>query len=105
MGAATQALQLQIGDNINAIKGGFAELGAGFLTQVVSPILASPLGGTFQEVAAGVGVAGQSLLRFAGTGLSTMSTITMLAANKQNLGGVSKILHGMLDALKAPWRR
>jgi hypothetical protein len=85
MDAATQALQLQIGDNINAIKGGFAELGAGFLTHVVSPIMSSPLGGVFQGIAAGVGVAGQSLLGFAGAGLSTMSTITALAANIKNL--------------------
>jgi hypothetical protein len=31
-----------------------------------------------------------------------MSTITMLAANIQNLGGVSKILHGTLDIMKVP---
>jgi TP901 family phage tail tape measure protein len=100
--AATGSLQIQIGDDINAIKGFFVDMGAGFLTHAVSPIMSSPIGGVFQGVAAVAGVAGQSLLGFAGTGLSTMSTITMLAANIQNLGGVSKILHGTLDVMKAP---
>jgi TP901 family phage tail tape measure protein len=102
MEAATQALQVQIGDNINGIKGFFAELGTGFLTNVVSPIMSSSAGGVFQQMAAGIGVAGQSLLGFAGTGLSTMSMVTTLAANIRNLGGVAQILHGTLDVMQAP---
>jgi TP901 family phage tail tape measure protein len=100
--AATDSLQIQIGGDINAIKGFFVDMGAGFLTHVASPIMSSPIGGVFQGVAAAVGLAGQSILGFAGVGLSTMSTITTLAANIQNLGGVSKILHGTLDLMKAP---
>jgi hypothetical protein len=87
MEAATQTLQIQIGDNINVIKGRFADMGAGFLTNAVSPIMSSPVGVVFQGIAAFAGVAGQSLLGFAGAGLSTMSTVTMLAANIQNLEG------------------
>jgi TP901 family phage tail tape measure protein len=102
MEAATQALQLQIGDNINAIKGRFMELGAGFLTNVVSPIMSSPIGGVFQEVAAVAGVAGQGLLSFGGTALSTATQFTTLAANIKNAGGYAEIFHGVMTVIQAP---
>jgi hypothetical protein len=104
MEAATEVLQLQIGDNINAIKGRFMELGAGFLVNVVSPIMSSPLGGVFQEVAAVVGVAGQGLLSFGGTALTTATQFTTLAANIKNAGGYAEIFHGVMDVLDAPFK-
>jgi TP901 family phage tail tape measure protein len=102
MEAATEVLQLQIGDNINAIKGRFVELGAGFLVNVVSPIMSSPIGGVFQEVAAVAGVAGQGLLSFGGTALSTAAQFTTLAANIKNAGGYAKIFHGVMTVTQAP---
>ncbi|MHB9293118.1 hypothetical protein Holit_02238 [Hollandina sp. SP2] len=104
MEAATQALQLQIGDNINAIKGGFAELGAGFLTNVVSPIMSSPIGGVFQEIAAVAGVVGQELLSFGGTALTTAVQFTTLAANIKNAEGYAKIFHGVMTVMQAPFK-
>jgi phage-related protein len=104
MEAATQALQLQIGDNINAIKGRFAELGAGFLTNVVSPIMSSPIGGVFQEAAAVAGVFGQELLSLGGTALATAVQFTTLAANIKNAGGYAKIFHGVMTVMQAPFK-
>jgi TP901 family phage tail tape measure protein len=104
MEAATQVLQLQIGDNINAIKGQFLELGAGFLTNVVSPIMSSPIGEVFQEVAAFTGVAGQGLLSFGGTALTTATQFTTLAANIKNAGGYAKIFHGAMTIMQVPFK-
>jgi hypothetical protein len=104
MEAATQVLQMQIGDNINAIKGRFAEMGAGFLTNVVSPIMSSPIGGVFQEAAAVVGVVGQGLLSFGGTALATAVQFTTLAANIKNAGGYAKIFHGTMTVMQAPFK-
>jgi TP901 family phage tail tape measure protein len=103
MNAATQALQLQIGDNINNIKGFFLDLGSGFLSNVVNPILNSPVGGVFQQMAAVIGVAGQNLLSFGSNALSTAATISTLAANIKNAGGYTEILHGAMTLLKAPF--
>jgi TP901 family phage tail tape measure protein len=104
MEAATAALRLQIGDNINAIKGRFVDMGAGFLTNVVSPIMSSPIGGVFQEAAAVAGVAGQGLLSFGGAALSTATQFTTLAANIKNAGGYAEIFHGMMTVMQAPFK-
>jgi TP901 family phage tail tape measure protein len=104
MEAATQALQLQIGDNVNAIKGRFMELGTGFLVNVVSPIMASPIGGVFQNVAAVVGVTGQGLLSFGASALTTATQFTTLAANIKNAEGYAKIFHGTMTIMQAPFR-
>jgi hypothetical protein len=104
MEAATQALQIQVGGKINTIKGFFAEAGAGFLTHVAEPIMSSPIGGVFQGLAAGVGIAGQGLLALGGTALTTATQFTTLAANIKNSEGYAKLFHGTMTLLQAPFK-
>jgi hypothetical protein len=69
--AATDTLKIQVGDDINAVKGFFVDMGTGFLTHVVSPIMSSPIGGVFQGIAAGGGIALQGILSFGSGALTT----------------------------------
>jgi len=94
--AASASLQAQIGQDINGIKGFFVDMKFGFLSNVVSPIMTSPLGGALSKVAAGTGMLVKGVLD-AGSGAMTAATqMTTLAANISNAGGIAKMFkHGM----------
>jgi hypothetical protein len=62
MQAASDALAIQMGGGTNKIKGFFVDIETGFLTNVVPPIRSSPVGGVFQGIAAGAGLAAQSVM-------------------------------------------
>jgi phage-related protein len=102
--AATDSLQIQIGGDINAIKGFFVDLGAGFLNNVVAPIMSSPVGEVFQGIAAFAGLAAKGVLDIGSGALNTATQLVMLTATLQNAGGFSKlfgsVLGGMLSPLK-----
>jgi TP901 family phage tail tape measure protein len=104
MEAATQVLQMQIGDNINAIKGRFVDMGAGFLTNVVSPIMSSPIGEVFQGIAAGSGIVLQGILSFGSGALTTAAQFSVLAANIKNAGGYIEMFKGVMSLAGAPFK-
>jgi TP901 family phage tail tape measure protein len=102
--AATDTLKIQVGDDINSIKGFFVDMGTGFLTSVVSPIMNSPVGGVFQGIAAGAGIAAQGILSMGSGALNTAAQLSVLAANVKNLGGYAEMLKGTLSVMGAPFR-
>jgi TP901 family phage tail tape measure protein len=100
--AATDSLQIQIGGDINAIKGFFVDMGAGFLTHVVSPIMSSPVGEVFQGIAAGVGLAAKSVLDMGSGALNTATQLVLLTATLQNAGGFANLFKSSLGLLSSP---
>jgi TP901 family phage tail tape measure protein len=102
--AATDALQIQIGGDINRIKGFFVDLGAGFLTNVVSPITASPVGPVFSNIAAVTGLAAKGVLDVGSGVLNTAAQFSVLAVNLQNAGGFVKLFQGSMQLLGAPFK-
>jgi TP901 family phage tail tape measure protein len=89
--AASKSLQAQIGQDINNIKGGFIDFKFGFLSNVVSPIMASPLGGTISKVAAFTGTAAKGILDMGSGAMNAAVQMTTLAANISNAGGIAKM--------------
>ena len=102
--AASDALKIQIGEDVNGIKGFFVDIETGFLQHVAAPLLASPIGGVFSGMAAGAAVVGQSLLTTGSAALNAAAQFSVLAANISNAGGWSKFMHGALTALGAPFK-
>jgi TP901 family phage tail tape measure protein len=103
--AATESLQIQIGDDINAIKGFFVAMGAGFLNNVAAPILSSPVGGVFQGIAAGAGLAAKGILDLGSGALNTVSQLVMLTATLQNAGGFAKLFGSVVGGMASPLRK
>jgi TP901 family phage tail tape measure protein len=103
--AATDSLKIGIGSDINAIKGFFAGMGAGFLSGVVAPIMSSPVGEVFQGIAAGVGLAAKGVLDLGSGALNTASQLVMLTATLQNAGGFSKLFGSALGGIASPLRK
>ena len=99
LNAATDALKIQMGDDINAIKGFFVDMGAGFLTHVVSPIMSSPVGGVFQGLAAGAGLAAQSVLSLGSGALNTATQLVVMTATMQNAGGFSRLFRSSIGGI------
>jgi TP901 family phage tail tape measure protein len=104
LNAATDALQIQIGGDINRIKGFFVDMGAGFLTHVVAPIANSPVGPVFTNLAAGVGLAAKGVLDVGSGVLNTAAQFSVLAVNLQNAGGFTKLFQSSLQLLGAPFK-
>jgi TP901 family phage tail tape measure protein len=102
--AATDSLQIQIGDDINAIKGFFVDMGAGFLNHVAGPIMSSPVGEVFQGIAAGAGLLAQGVLSVGSGALNTASQLVMLTATLQNAGGFAKLFGSALGGILSPLR-
>jgi len=109
--AASQSLQAQIGQDINGIKGFFIDMKFGFLSNVVSPIMSSPVGGAVSKIAAVTGMAAKTMLDMGSGALNAAAQMTTLAANISNAGGIAKmfqssigILGGGLKILAAPLR-
>jgi hypothetical protein len=102
LNAATDALKIQVGDDVNFIKGLFVDMGAGFLTYVVGPIMSSPLGGVFQGLAAGVGLAAKSVLDVGSGVLNTASQLAVLTAAAGNAGGFINLFKNSVSLLTSP---
>jgi TP901 family phage tail tape measure protein len=102
LNAATDALKIQVGDDVNFIKGLFVDMGAGFLTHVVGPIMSSPLGGVFQGLAAGVGLAAKSVLDVGSGVLNTASQLAVLTAAAGNAGGFINLFKNSVSLLTSP---
>jgi TP901 family phage tail tape measure protein len=104
LNAATDSLKVQIGGDINAIKGFFVDMGAGFLTHVAAPILSSPVGGVFQGIAAATGLAAKTVLDLGSGALNTATQLVVMTATIQNAGGFTKLFGSALGGLASPLR-
>lgn len=102
MNAAMDALKLQTGDDINTIKGFFVDIGTGFLTNVVSPIMSSPVGGVFQGIAAGTGMLAKGVLDLGGSVLNTAAQLAVLTSTIQNAGGFINLFKNSISLLGSP---
>jgi TP901 family phage tail tape measure protein len=102
MSAASNALKIQMGDDINAIKGFFVDMGTGFLNNVAGPIMSSPVGGVFQRIAAFTGIAAQGILQMGSGALNTATQLVTLTATLDNAGGFAKLFGSAASMLTAP---
>ena len=98
--AASDTLKIQMGDDINAIKGFFVDMQAGFLSDVVVPFMSSPVGGVFQRIAAFAGIAAGGVLRLGSGVLNTATQLVTLTSTISNAGGITKLFSSTLGTLK-----
>mgnify|MGYP000849328433 CR=1 FL=1 len=99
--AASDSLKIQMGDDINAIKGFFVDMHSGFLNNVVSPLLSSPVGGVFQRIAAFASIAAGGVLRLGSGVLNTATQLVTLTSTISNAGGITKLFSSTLGTLKS----
>ena len=99
--AASQSLQAQIGQDINGIKGFFIDMKFGFLSNVVSPIMSSPVGGAVSKIAAVTGMTAKTMLDMGSGALNAAAQMTTLAANISNAGGIAKMFTSGLGLMKS----
>jgi hypothetical protein len=104
LNAATDTLQIRIGADINRIKGFFVDMGAGFLTHAVAPMVNSPIGPVFTNLAAGVGLAAKGVLDVGSGVLNTAAQFSVLTANIKNSEGFAKLFKSSLQLLGAPFK-
>ena len=97
--AASDTLKIQIGDDVNAIKGFFVDMGASFLSNLV-PFMSSPVGGVFQRIAAFAGLAAGGVLRLGSGVLNTATQLVTLTSTISNAGGITKLFSSTLGTLK-----
>lgn len=98
--AASDTLKIQMGDDVNAIKGFFVDMQAGFLSKVVVPFMSSPVGGVFQRIAAFAGLAAGGVLRLGSGVLNTATQLVTLTSTISNAGGITKLFSSTLGTLK-----
>jgi TP901 family phage tail tape measure protein len=102
--AASGSLKIKMGEDINGIKGFFADMGTVFLTRVVAPIVNSPVGPAFSKLAALTGLAAKGVLD-AGSGvLNAAAQFSVLAVNIQNAKGFTNLFKNSLQFLGAPFK-
>ena len=99
--AASESLQAQIGQDINGIKGFFIDMKFGFLSNVVAPIMSSPVGGAVSKIAAVTGMAAKGMLDMGSGALNAAAQMTTLAANISNAGGIAKMFTSSLGLMKS----
>lgn len=97
--ATSDTLKIQIGDDVNAIKGFFVDMGASFLSNLV-PFMSSPVGGVFQRIAAFAGLAAGGVLRLGSGILNTATQLVTLTSTISNAGGITKLFSSTLGTLK-----
>ena len=109
--SASRSLQAQIGQDINGIKGFFIDFKFGFLSNIVSPLMSSPVGGALSKIAAGVGMAAKTMLDMGSGALNAAAQMATLAANIHSAGGIAELFHsgigllgGSLKMLTTPLR-
>lgn len=98
--AINDSLKIKIGDDINAIKGFFVDMQTSFLTDVVSPMMDSPVGEVFQRIAAFAGIAAGGVLRLGSGVLNTVTQLVTLTTTISNAGGITKLFSSTLGTLK-----
>ena len=98
--AASDSLKIQMGDDVNAIKGFFVDMQAGFLSKVVVPFMSSPVGGVFQRIAAFAGLAAGGVLQLGSGVLNTATQLVTLTSTISNAGGITKLFSSTLGTLK-----
>jgi phage-related minor tail protein len=91
--SVSRSLQAQIGQDINGIKGFFIDFKFGFLSNIVSPLMSSPVGGVLSKIAAGTGMVAKGILDMGSGALNAAAQMTTLAANISNAGGIAKLFH------------
>ncbi|MDR0761109.1 MAG: phage tail tape measure protein [Treponema sp.] len=99
--SASDALSIGIGEDINAIKGFFVDIKYGFLSDVVSPLMSSPVGGAISKIAAVAGLGAKSILDMGSGALNTATQLTVLTANISNAGGIAKMFSSSLGLIKS----
>jgi TP901 family phage tail tape measure protein len=99
--SVSRSLQAQVGQDINGIKGFFIDFKFGFLSNVVSPLMSSPVGGALSKIAAGVGMGTKSLLDFGSGAMNTATQMATLTAHISNAGGISKMFTSSLGLMKS----
>jgi hypothetical protein len=104
LGAATAALQIKTGESINGIKGIFADMGTVFLTHIVAPIVNSPVGPVFTNLAAVTGLAAKGVLDVGSGIINAAAQFSVLAVNVQNAGGFMHLFGSSLNFLGAPFK-
>lgn len=102
--AAQESLKIQIGDDVNAIKGFFVDIGAGFLTNVAAPLMSSPVGEVLQRLTAGAAIAAKGVLDIGSGALNTASQLVTMTAAIQNAGGFANLFRNTLSLLGSPFR-
>jgi TP901 family phage tail tape measure protein len=101
--AASSSIKVRMGEDINHIKGFFVDMRTGFLQNVATPILNSPVGGVISQIVAAVSVGGAQFLSMGSAALNTATQMTTLAANIKNAGGYAQILKGTMTVLGVPF--
>ena len=99
--AASKSLQAQIGQDINGIKGFFIDMKFGILSNVVSPIMASPVGGAISKIAAVTGMGAKAMLDMGSGALNAAAQMTTLATNISNAGGIARVFSSSLGLVKS----
>jgi TP901 family phage tail tape measure protein len=89
--AASRSLQAQVGQDINGIKGFFIDFKFGLLSNVVNPLMSSPVGGVLSKIAAGTGMLAKGVLDMGSGALNAAAQMTTLAANVSHAGGIAKM--------------
>jgi TP901 family phage tail tape measure protein len=102
--AASGSLKIKMGEDINGIKGFFADMGTVFLTRVVTPIVNSPVGPVFSKLAALTGLAAKGVLDTGSGVLNAAAQFSVLAVNIQNAGGFVNLFKSSLQFLGAPFK-
>ena len=98
--AASDTLKIQIGDDVNAIKGFFVDMQAGFLSDVVVPFMSSPVGSVFQRIAAFAGIAAGGVFQLGSGVLNTATQLVTFTSTISNAGGITKLFSSTLGTLK-----
>lgn len=98
--AISDSLKIKMGDDVNAIKGFFVDMQTSFLTDVVSPMMDSPVGEVFQRIAAFAGIAAGGVLRLGSGVLNTATQLVTLTTTISNAGGITKLFSSTLGTLK-----
>jgi TP901 family phage tail tape measure protein len=101
---ASTSLKTQIGNDINRIKGVFVGVETVFLQHVALPIMNSPVGSVFSNIAAGTGILTQGVLEVGSGAINTAAQLSVLAANVQNAGGYLNLLKNTVGFLGAPFK-
>ncbi|GHT56843.1 hypothetical protein AGMMS50268_13290 [Spirochaetia bacterium] len=98
--SVSDSLQAQIGADINGIKGFFIDFKFGFLSNIVSPVMSSPVGGVISKIAAMTGMAAKGILDMGSGAMNAAAQMTTLAANISNAGGFAKLFGSGLGMMK-----
>lgn len=98
---ASEAMQAQIGTDINQIKGFFVDMKVGFLQNVAAPIMGSPVGPAISKMTALFGMAAKTALDMGSGALNTAAQLSVLTANIQNAGGIAKLFTSSIGFMRS----